>query len=282
MSEFTRLAGIEPLYKYDLDPKIDKAKAREAAHVEMERLRKEKAHQSVLDDHTKVMSGLKKPDQAGILNVDDEPEPAQDENLDMGRQGDPEAEPFANLESVAPGDVWVQHFKTQKSIYFFPLRKGKNGNFQGLMYDPNFSRKAKVSSVPKINGPKSSRSLWKVETRVPMAAKEAFMDHPKYKQALEASEAVQFNEGASKRYEIVVKGKLHSTSPKPAMAIVIAKRQKGSVQVVDSKTGNILYDSEIRPSSRAPKARKARVSSMQQLRLNRRSTDAKLRLGKLD
>lgn len=354
MSEFTRLAGIEPLYKYDLDPKVDKAKEREAARIEMARLQKEKEHQSVLDDRTKVMSGLKKPEQAGIMDVGDEPESAQGENLDMGSQGDPEYEPFANLESslvsgilayspgkyvlsrengkyhlekksggsrthkavdaksayalykrakkkevapedafpahviesiqesVTPGDIWVQNFKTQKSIYFFPLRKGKNGNFQGLMYDPNFSRKAKVSSVPKINGPNSSRSLWKVETRVPMAAKEAFMDHPKYKQALEASEGVQHiaksNAANPKRYEIVVNGRLKKTSPKPATAVVLARRQKGSVQVVDSDTGDLLYDSEISKKSRPPK----KISKMQKIRLKRRETDAKLRLGKLN
>ena len=439
MSEYTRLAGIEPLYKYDLDPKIDKSKAREAAHIEMARLRKEKEHQSVLDDHQKVMSGLKKTDQAGILDVDDGPEPAQDENLDMGQQGDPDAEPFAGLESrrgkptkaqsvaakrafvkqaqakrwqkmpgidseeyppikgmegpfgmkvkgqrhilyydpkegqyydrkkdmyvqvesvqqesslvsgilasspgkyvlsrengkyhlekksggrrthkavnaksayelfkmakkkevapedafpahviesiqesVTPGDIWVQNFKTQKSIYFFPLRKGKNGNFQGLMYDPNFSRKAKMDSVWKINAPKSSRSLWKVETRVPLAAKEAFMDHPKYQQALEALEGIQriakFNEGDAGRYEIVVKGKLYNTSKKPSVAIVIGKRQKGSVQVVDSKTGKIIYDSEMKGKPDAKRAKK--ISAIQRLRLNRADTDAKLRKAK--
>jgi hypothetical protein len=436
MSDFTRLSGIEPLYKYDLDPKIDKAKAREAAHSEMARLRKEKEHQSVLDDRTKIMSGLKQPDQAGIINVDDEPEPAE-ENLDMAGPVDPKDMAFANLEarkmtkaqsvaakrafvkqahakrhqrghsfdreeyppikgmegpfsmklkggqrgvvyydpkegkyydrktdmyvqaesiqeSAAPGDIWVQNFKTQKSIYFLPLRKGKNGNFQGLVYDPNFSRKAKWTSVPKINGPKSSRSLWNVETRVPMVVKGAFMDHPKYQQATEALEGkevsgilaytpgnyvlsrengkyhlekgtagrrthkaidassayklyqkakkkevapedafpsyvlenvqriAKFNEGSPGRYEIVVNGKLYDTAKKPSVAIVIGKRKKGSVQIVDSKTGDILYDSEMQGKTDKGKSgkRAKKISAMQRIRLNRSATDAKMKKAK--
>lgn len=359
MSEFTRLAGIEPLYKYDLDPKVDMEKAREAARVEMERIRKEKEHQSVLDDRTKVLSGMKEPEQAGILDVPEEPEAAQ-ENLDMARPADPKDVPFAGVESRSRslaakrafvkkvqakygrkmpgfdpedypkirgmegpfymktkggrhvlyydpkegeyydrksdmyfpadqlesleesftlGDVWVQTFKTQKPIYFFPLSRAKNGNFKGLMYDPNFSRKAKLTSVPKLNAPKGSRRLWKVEPGVPMAAKMAFMDHPKYQKAEAANESVQriakFNESDSKRYEIVVNGKLHKTSAKPAIAKVLARRQKGSVQVVDSKTGDLLYDSELQ--KKPVRTRKPRISSMQRLRLNRHQTDQNLK-----
>lgn len=271
MSDFTRLSGIEPLYQYDLDPKIDKAKAREAAHIEMARLRKEKEHQSVLDDRMKIMSGLKKPDQAGLVNAEDEPEQAE-ENLDMAGPVDPEDMAFANLEarkmtkaqSVAAKQAFVRqaHAKRYQRGHSFdreeyPPIKGMEGPF---------SMKLKGGQRGVVYYDSKAGKYYDRKTDMYVQV-----------EALEGIQRIaKFNESGDDRYEIVVNGKLYGTSKKPAMAIVTAKRKKGSVQVVDSKTGNIVYDSEIRTKPDARRLKK-KISAIQKLRLNRSATDAKMK-----
>lgn len=194
---FSRLAGLEPLYKVPVSRKRDKLKAAEAARLEMVRVRKTREHQSVLDDHMQVMSGLKRPQTAGMRDVQE----ARAEYITMT--------PETGEVSTGPVAYFLKSWKRDTDV-LKAIKMAASG------------RRARV------NGPQGMMTWGPASDAAVRTFQKRFGE----------------SKDSSARYELVVGSKLKRTLKSPKSAIALAKRIKGDVQVVDSQTGNVLYDSE--------------------------------------
>lgn len=125
--EFNRIAGVAPLYKDRVHPEVDRAKAREAARIELEYNRRDKAHKSTLDDRMKVLAGLKRPSMAGAQEVEESTKAGRYELVVRGKLVNTYHQPKKAMAKAlkSRGDVQVVDSKTGSILYDSLAKKKK-------------------------------------------------------------------------------------------------------------------------------------------------------------